>query len=97
MAWRRVAVASGLRRSLDSQRGFRGQRALPAAHEPDGAFHGNEGMKHMASAPLPAVYDPGLASARRGAEARDSGAATAVAVLSDGGGRDLSDRFWEGA
>jgi len=32
--------------------------------EPDSAFHGLEGMKHMASAIVPAVYDPTLADAR---------------------------------
>lgn len=29
--------------------------------QPDDAFHGLEGMKHMASALTPAIYDPGLA------------------------------------
>ncbi len=29
--------------------------------QPDGPFHGLEGMKHMASALVPAVYDPGIA------------------------------------
>ncbi len=29
--------------------------------QPDSAFHGLEGMKHMASAIVPAIYDPGLA------------------------------------
>jgi len=32
--------------------------------EPDSAFHGLEGMKHMASAIVPAIYDPALADAR---------------------------------
>jgi cysteine synthase B len=32
--------------------------------EPDSAFHGLEGMKHMATAIVPAIYDPGLAHAR---------------------------------
>ena len=32
--------------------------------EPDSAFHGLEGMKHMASALVPAIYDPGLAHVR---------------------------------
>ncbi len=32
--------------------------------EPDGPLHGLEGMKHMASAMVPAIYDPTLADAR---------------------------------
>jgi cysteine synthase B len=32
--------------------------------EPEGPFHGLEGLKHMASAIVPAVYDPGLAHER---------------------------------
>ena len=32
--------------------------------EPDSAFHGLEGMKHMASALVPAIYDPELAHVR---------------------------------
>ena len=31
--------------------------------EPDSPFHGLEGMKHMASAIVPPIYDPGLADA----------------------------------
>src|SRR5512141_2872065 len=33
--------------------------------EPDGPLHGLEGMKHMASAMVPPIYDPSLADARR--------------------------------
>jgi cysteine synthase B len=33
--------------------------------EPDSPFHGLEGMKHMASALVPAIYDPGLADEAR--------------------------------
>jgi cysteine synthase B len=33
--------------------------------EPDSPFHGLEGMKHMASAFVPPIYDVGLADARR--------------------------------
>ena len=33
--------------------------------EPDAPFHGLEGMKHMASALVPRIYDPGLADAAR--------------------------------
>jgi cysteine synthase B len=32
--------------------------------EPDGPLHGLEGMKHMASAIVPAIYDPRIADAR---------------------------------
>ena len=32
--------------------------------EPDGPLHGLEGMKHMATAMVPAIYDPKLADAR---------------------------------
>jgi cysteine synthase B len=34
--------------------------------EPDGPFHGLEGLKHMASALVPAIYDPTLAHDRLG-------------------------------
>jgi cysteine synthase B len=33
--------------------------------EPDGPFHGLEGMKHMASAIVPPIYDPSLADEAR--------------------------------
>src|SRR5688572_29183255 len=33
--------------------------------EPDSPFHGLEGMKHMESAIVPAIYDPGLADETR--------------------------------
>jgi cysteine synthase B len=32
-----------------------------AAFQPDSAFHGLEGLKHMATAIVPEIYDPGLA------------------------------------
>ena len=32
--------------------------------EPDGPLHGLEGLKHMATAMVPAIYDPGLADER---------------------------------
>lgn len=35
------------------------------AVEPDGPFHGLEGMKHMASALVPEIYDPALAHEHR--------------------------------
>ena len=46
------------------------RRASPATRlvsvEPDGPFHGLEGLKHMATALVPAIYDPALADARVG-------------------------------
>lgn len=35
--------------------------------QPDGPFHGLEGLKHMESALVPRIYDPGLADRRLGA------------------------------
>ena len=44
------------------------RRASPrtqlASVEPDAAFHGLEGLKHMESAIVPAIYDPALADVR---------------------------------
>jgi cysteine synthase B len=40
--------------------------------EPDGPLHGLEGMKHMASAMVPAIYDPSLADARREVATEDA-------------------------
>jgi cysteine synthase B len=40
--------------------------------EPDGPLHGLEGMKHMASAMVPAIYDATLADARREAATEDA-------------------------
>ncbi|HXK09732.1 MAG TPA: cysteine synthase family protein [Vicinamibacteria bacterium] len=44
------------------------RRASPATRlvsvEPDAPFHGLEGLKHMATAIVPAIYDPTLADAR---------------------------------
>jgi cysteine synthase B len=34
--------------------------------EPDGPLHGLEGLKHMASVMVPAIYDPALAHEKRG-------------------------------
>jgi cysteine synthase B len=46
------------------------RRASPATRlvsvEPDGPFHGLEGLKHMATALVPAIYDAGLADTRVG-------------------------------
>jgi len=44
--------------------------------EPDSPFHGLEGMKHMASALVPRIYDPGLAD-----EAREMATETAYAMV----------------
>jgi S-sulfo-L-cysteine synthase (O-acetyl-L-serine-dependent) len=40
--------------------------------EPDGPLHGLEGMKHMASAMVPAIYDPALADSRREVATEDA-------------------------
>jgi cysteine synthase B len=99
--------------------------------EPDGPLHGLEGLKHMATAMVPAIYDPELADAQLAMDTEEalamtrqlarqeglfvgpsSGAnvaaalqvaerlpddepAVVVTVLPDGGGRYLSERFWE--
>ncbi|MEP7274192.1 MAG: cysteine synthase family protein, partial [Acidobacteriota bacterium] len=95
--------------------------------EPDSPMHGLEGMKHMATAIVPGIYDPTLAdeklevstesayamarllARREGWFVGVSSAANMVAslevanridegvivtVLCDGGGRYLSERFW---
>jgi cysteine synthase B len=96
--------------------------------EPDGPLHGLEGLKHMESAMVPAIYDPTLADDRVAMATEEayamcrrlvreegvfvgpsSGAnvaaalrlgrqagrpATVVTILSDGGGRYLSEHFW---
>jgi cysteine synthase B len=52
------------------------RRASPATRlvsvEPDGPFHGLEGMKHMASALVPPIYDPTLADARAGVRTEEA-------------------------
>jgi cysteine synthase B len=98
--------------------------------QPDGPIHGLDGMKHMASAMRPAIYDPELADANlaiateeayamcrrlareegvlvgpsaaanvlaalRVAREMADGPATVVTILCDGGGRYLSEPFWE--
>jgi cysteine synthase B len=40
--------------------------------QPDSAFHGIEGAKHMASAIVPKIYDPSLADADLGISTEDS-------------------------
>jgi cysteine synthase B len=44
--------------------------------EPDGPFHGLEGLKHMASALVPPIYDPTLADARAGVRTEEAHAMT---------------------
>jgi S-sulfo-L-cysteine synthase (O-acetyl-L-serine-dependent) len=97
--------------------------------EPDGPLHGLEGLKHMESAMVPAIYDSTLADDRVAMPTEEayamcrrlareegifvgpsSGAnvaaalrvgrqagrpATVVTILCDGGGRYLSEHFWE--
>jgi cysteine synthase B len=40
--------------------------------EPDAPFHGLEGLKHMATALVPAIYDPTLADSRIGVRTEDA-------------------------
>lgn len=97
--------------------------------QPDSPLHGLEGMKHMASALVPGIYDPTLADADVCVEteaaqamarrlAREEGlfvgvsaganvfaalrlastlreGSCVVTVLCDGGGRYLTDAFWD--
>jgi cysteine synthase B len=98
--------------------------------QPDGPIHGLDGMKHMASAMTPAIYDATLADANLEVATEDAyamcrrlareegilvgpsaaanvlaalrvaremaeGPATVVTILCDGGGRYLSEPFWE--
>jgi len=42
------------------------------ALEPDGPFHGLEGLKHMESAIVPAIYDPSFPDERRGIATEDA-------------------------
>ena len=100
------------------------------AVEPDAPFHGLEGLKHMASAIVPGIYDAKLPDRTFFIETEEayqyvlrlakeegllvgpsSGAALAAAmrlakdllhgfivvIFPDGGGRYLSERFWESA
>ena len=107
----------------------RSRSVVCVSMQPDGPMHGLEGMKHMGSQMVPAIYDPTLADAalevsteeayamcrrlareegvfvgpssaanvvaalRVAREARS--AATVVTILCDGGGRYLSESFWE--
>jgi cysteine synthase B len=47
-------------------------RASRVSVEPDGPLHGLEGLKHMASAMVPAIYDPTLAHSRLGVATEDA-------------------------
>jgi cysteine synthase B len=96
--------------------------------QPDSPLHGLEGMKHMATAHVPGIYDENLADENVEVETEDaqemtrrlareeglfvgvsaganvfaslrlaqslSGPATIVTILCDGGGRYLSEGFW---
>jgi cysteine synthase B len=108
------------------------RRVLCVSMQPDGPVHGLDGMKHMPSAMVPAIYDPTLADASLEVAteeafamcrrlAREEGIlvgpssaanvvaavrvaremtdrpATIVTILCDGGGRYLSEPFWEEA
>jgi S-sulfo-L-cysteine synthase (O-acetyl-L-serine-dependent) len=97
--------------------------------QPDSPFHGLEGMKHMATALVPGIYDSSLADEAVEVATEDAQAMTrrlaleeglfvgvsaganvhaalrlartlapdsiVVTILCDGGGRYLSDDFWE--
>jgi cysteine synthase B len=56
------------------------RRASPGTRlvsvEPDAPFHGLEGLKHMASALVPAIYDPGLADQKVAVKTEDAHAMT---------------------
>ena len=56
------------------------RRASPGTRlvsvEPDGPFHGLEGLKHMATALVPAIYDPALADERVGVRTEEAFAMT---------------------
>ncbi len=106
------------------------RRVVCVSMQPDGPMHGLDGMKHMASAMVPPIYDPTLADASLEVAteeayamcrrlAREEGIlvgpsaaanvvaalrvaremtdrpATIVTILCDGGGRYLSEPFWE--
>jgi cysteine synthase B len=106
------------------------RRVVCVSMQPDGPVHGLDGMKHMPSAMVPAIYDPTLADASLQVAtgeaftmcrrlAREEGIlvgpssaanvvaavrvaremtdrpATIVTILCDGGGRYLSEPFWE--
>jgi S-sulfo-L-cysteine synthase (O-acetyl-L-serine-dependent) len=49
-----------------------GSKAIRVAIEPDGPLHGLEGMKHLASAMVPAIWDPSLADGRMEIETEEA-------------------------
>lgn len=51
----------GVGRRLREYARAHGRAITLVSVQPDSAFHGIEGLKHMASALVPAIYDPGLA------------------------------------
>ena len=108
----------------------RSPRITCVSMQPDGPIHGLDGMKHMASAMVPAIYDSTLADANLAVATEEAyamcrrlartegilvgpsaaanvlaalrvagemadGPATVVTILCDGGGRYLSEPFWE--
>jgi cysteine synthase B len=64
------------------------RRASPGTRlvsvEPDGPFHGLEGLKHMGTALAPAIYDPGLADERVGVRTEEAFAMTRRLALEEG-------------
>jgi cysteine synthase B len=47
-------------------------RTLRVSVEPEGPFHGLEGLKHMASAMVPPIYDPSLADLRTSVQTEEA-------------------------
>src|SRR6185437_9591645 len=58
---RRGDLAADRGRRHPLRRRARNQRHLRGRDPPAARFHGLEGMKHMPTALVPAIYDPGLA------------------------------------
>lgn len=52
--------------------------------QPDSAFHGLEGMKHMESAIVPGIYEPGRADYRLGMDTEDAQAMTRALARYEG-------------
>jgi cysteine synthase B len=52
--------------------------------QPDSAFHGLEGMKHMESAMVPGIYEPGMSDYRLGMETEDAQAMTRALARYEG-------------
>ncbi len=71
-----MGVGRYLREQAREQARERASQVRLVSVEPDGPFHGLEGMKHMASAIVPPIYDAGLAD-----EAREISTEAAYAMV----------------